>query len=340
MILRRFIVPKLAAVIQSWLARCCLSLAFGLFSLAAQADLRAQAQAIFGDGSRPVAEPAAAEVALGRKLFFDARIGVDGTSCASCHAAEHGGADGRATAIGAFGRQGSRNTPTIVDIVPQIAMHWTGDRRSLAHQAISSLTAPPAYAHETQQAAVNRMTELADLKADFERVYGEVSAENWGRALTAYQQALTTESDFDRFLQGRADLGEAAKRGLQNFMQIGCAGCHSGPLLGGQSYQKFGLVADYTRYTGSAEDIGRQQHTGKASDYRVFKVPPLKHAVQTAPYFHDGSVSQLSAAIDIMAKVQLGQTLSPAQVSDMVAFLTAASAPMPALLSPPELNRE
>ncbi len=77
------------------------------------------------------------------------------------------------------------------------------------------------------------------------------------------------------------------------------------------------------------------EFTGKESDRRVFKVPPLRHVVQTAPYFHDGSVAELKDAIDIMAKVQLGRTLSDDDNQAIQTFLQAVTAPMPAELQRP-----
>ncbi len=307
-------------------------------SAPASADaLQQQAQAVFGSGEAPPRQSSAAEAALGRVLFFDTRIGRDGTNCGTCHEQSKGGADGRKTALGAFGRQGKRNTPTIVDIVPQISMHWTGDRESLADQAIRALTAPPAYAHASTDEALAVIKALPDLNEGFNALYDDgVTAANWGKALSAYQEHLVTTSAFDRYLQGDAQaLNAAQKEGLKTFINTGCAGCHNGRLLGGTSYQKFGIVADYTQYTGSQEDIGRMAFTGKESDRRVFKVPPLRHVVQTAPYFHDGSVAELKDAIDIMAKVQLGRTLSDDDNQAIQTFLQAVTAPMPAELQRP-----
>lgn len=312
---------------------------FLMIASLSQADaLQEQAQALFGDGQPPVMNYSEAEAELGRLLFFDDRIGRDGTHCGSCHLYSEGGADGRKTAKGAFGREGNRNVPTVVDIVPQLSMHWSGDRASLAEQATRALTAPPAYAHDTTEEAIAVINKLPDLTAKFEKVYPEgVSVENWGKALSAYQESLVTTSDFDRYLQGDENaLNEAQTEGLKTFMNTGCATCHNSRILGGTSYQKFGVFADYTKYTNSKEDVGRMAFTGKESDRRVFKVPPIRHAVKTAPYFHDGSIAELKDAVQIMAKVQLGKTLSEKENQAILTFLQAASAPMPEAMRQPE----
>ncbi|HEY9033662.1 MAG TPA: cytochrome c peroxidase [Pseudomonadales bacterium] len=166
--------------------------------------------------------------------------------------------------------------------------------------------------HPDLPSALAAIRLLPDLQARFAALYKDgVTAANWGRALTAYQERLLTTSAFDRFLQGESTALDAGQQhGLQVFIDSGCAGCHNGRLLGGSSYQRFGMVDDYTRHTGSPEDIGRMALTGNEADRRVFKVPSLRHAVQTAPYFHDGSVASLDKAITIMAQVQLGKQLA------------------------------
>jgi cytochrome c peroxidase len=50
----------------------------------------------------------------------------------------------------------------------------------------------------------------------------------------------------------------------------------------------------------------------------------------TPPYFHDGSVATLPAAVRVMARVQLGKPLTEDQVGDIVAFLQTLTGPLPA----------
>jgi cytochrome c peroxidase len=56
---------------------------------------------------------------------------------------------------------------------------------------------------------------------------------------------------------------------------------------------------------------------------------------KTAPYFHDGSVERLDRAVQVMAAVQLGQTLDDATVSDIVAFLESLTGEIPTHYAPP-----
>ena len=123
-----------------------------------------------------------------------------------------------------------------------------------------------------------------------------------------------TPAPFDRFLAGDDNALSAQQRaGLRAFTANGCAGCHSGALLGGTMTVKFGLVKDYWLETGSAKvDLGRFAASKKEEDKYVFRVPMLRNVAKTAPYFHDGSVDSLERAVRIMASVQLGRKLDDA----------------------------
>lgn len=53
----------------------------------------------------------------------------------------------------------------------------------------------------------------------------------------------------------------------------------------------------------------------------VFKVPGLRNIKLTSPYFHDGSISSLEQAVELMADLQLNKKLSKQQINDIVSFL-------------------
>jgi cytochrome c peroxidase len=155
--------------------------------------------------------------------------------------------------------------------------------------------------------------------------------DNFAMAVGAFERTLVTPGPFDAFLKGdQAALDQTAKRGLKTFMDMGCAGCHAGPYLGGQMYQMFGITAPYWQYTRSAEkDDGRYAVTKNEADRYVFKVPVLRNVAKTPPYFHDGAVDRLEDAVWIMGKVQLGKTLTKKEVKDIGAFFDALTGEIP-----------
>jgi cytochrome c peroxidase len=94
--------------------------------------------------------------------------------------------------------------------------------------------------------------------------------------------------------------------------------------------QKFGVTKDYWLETGSEKpDPGRFAITNKEEDRYVFRVPMLRNVAKTPPYFHDGSVERLDAAVRIMATVQLGRTLAPEAIGSIVSFLESLSGEVP-----------
>jgi cytochrome c peroxidase len=159
-----------------------------------------------------------------------------------------------------------------------------------------------------------------------------VTAENWGKAIGAYERTLVTPSRFDQYLAGKTDSLSANERaGLKKFINVGCADCHGGVGVGGSQFSKFGVKEDYWKATRSQEpDKGRFIVTKDPADEYVFKVPGLRNVEMTPPYFHDGSVGALSDAVRVMARVQLGEKLSDADTDAIVSFLKSLTGKLPA----------
>lgn len=307
---------------------------------AAETGLRARALAVFkplpSDMATPDTPITPERVALGRMLFFEPRASADGTvSCARCHLPQLYGTDGLAKPIGAEHRVNARNSPTVLNAALQITAHWRGDRRSVEDQATKALVGPPSFGNPSYEAAMARLEAIPGYPPLFARAFPNeadpVTADNWGKAIGAYERTLVTPSPFDAWLTGDdAALSPAAQAGLREFMQVGCAGCHGGAGVGGGMYQKFGVVEDYWKATGSASiDKGRFDVTHDQADTYVFKVPSLRNVAMTPPYFHDGSVATLPEAVRVMARVQLGRTLTDAQVGSLVAFLESLTGRLP-----------
>jgi cytochrome c peroxidase len=165
-----------------------------------------------------------------------------------------------------------------------------------------------------------------------------VSPANYGAALQAYQRTLVTPAAFDSYLAGDADaLTVDQKQGLDLFISAGCAACHGGKLLGGESLQRFGIVEDYWTATGSDDiDLGLFTLTGEDRHRYVFRTPMLRNITRTGPYFHDGSVGNLREAVHVMATVQLGRALSASEVDRIVAFFESLTGEIPPNYAPPE----
>jgi cytochrome c peroxidase len=101
-------------------------------------------------------------------------------------------------------------------------------------------------------------------------------------------------------------------------------------------YQKFGLFGNYWDLTKSAKiDNGRFDVTKNEADKYMFKVPSLRNIEMTYPYFHDGSVADLSEAVRIIAKAELNKDLILAEIADIVTFLKSLTGKVPQDLATP-----
>jgi len=311
-----------------------------------ESELLARAQAIFKPLPKTAATPdrpiTPERVALGRALFFETRVSTDGKqSCAQCHQPMFYGTDALAESVGNQGKIIPRNVPTVFNTALQFAQHYGGNRVDVEEQAVKALPSKLAYGNADLAEAEARLRAIPGYRELFERAFpGEaepVTAQNWGLAIGAYERTLLTPAPFDSYLAGNVSaIDSKAKRGLDKFISFGCVGCHSGVVVGGQMYQKFGITQNYWELTGSTEkelfkgrDKGRFQDTKDEADAYMFKVQQLRNVAVTPPYFHDGSVATLPQAVRIMAKLQLGRDLGDDDVSDIVAFLETLTGDVP-----------
>src|SRR3954463_10694155 len=304
----------------------------------AEEALRRESAGVLGEIKAARTAPSA-QIELGRALFWDARVSLDGkTACASCHPASDWGADRRPFSPDARGALTSRHSPTVFNAATQPMTRWLADRKDAADQAEGSLIGSLGFAsREAALAKLRELGEAAQFRAAFPQDGEPLSTRNYGLALDAYEATLVTPAAFDRFLAGDdGALSERQKAGLRAFLSIGCARRPNGAHLGGAMLSKFGVVKDYWLETGSKKvDPGRYAVTKKEEDRYVFRVPMLRNIAKTAPYFHDGSVETLERAVRIMASVQLGRTLDERTVADVVSFLEALTGEVPSSYAPP-----
>lgn len=274
---------------------------------------------------------------LGNRLFNDRRLSGDGSmSCASCHNLLGGGDDNRPTAVGFQGEALPFNTPTVFNVGLSVAQFWDGRVATLEEQAEIPIVNPAEMGGDWQQ-ILRRLRADKTLVADFKRSYTSgLTKENVINAIATFERALVTVgSPFDRYLRGETTaISEDAKKGHSLFTDIGCVTCHQGQAVGGNLFQKFGILKAYydDPDQSASEDRGRFNVTSRSADLHRFKVPSLRHAAKTSPYFHDGSIESLDDAIQIMAEHQLGITLTDAEVSCIHAFLESLEGEVPAFV--------
>ena len=276
-----------------------------------------------------------AKVALGKMLFFEPRLSKSGAiSCNSCHNLMTSGTDNLPSSIGHGWKLGPINSPTVYNSRYNLAQFWDGRAKNLTEQAGGPI-ANPGEMGATHEQAVSVLQSIPDYQRLFKDVYGHdrVTIADVQDAIASFEDTLVTpNSRFDQWLKGddRA-LSAGELKGYETFKAKGCIGCHNGPGVGGTSFQKFGVVKPYPGNNGPGTPQGRYEVTKNESDRYVFKVPLLRNVELTAPYFHDGSEWSLAEAVKTMGSLQLGQTLTEAETTAIVAFLKTLTGDRPKL---------
>lgn len=268
----------------------------------------------------------APRVALGKTLFDDKRLSKDDTvACVTCHGLDKGGTDQEAVATGVGDQKGPINSPTVFNAVFNVKQFWDGRAVDLKDQAAGPVTNPIEMAAKWED-VIEKLNKDAALKAAFEKEYpAGFSKDTITDAIAIFEKTLITpNAPFDKFLKGdAAAIGDDAKAGFALFKDTGCAACHAGKALGGQSFELMGRAGDYFADRGNVQeaDGGRFNETKKESDRHKFKVPTLRNIAVTFPYFHDAGAKTLEKAVLTMAKFQHGVEMQDADIAKIVAFL-------------------
>lgn len=240
-------------------------------------------------------------VALGRQLFFDERLSGDGSkSCYSCHVCEKGLTDGLPKAIGAFGKQLPRSSPTLWNIGYHKEFYWDGRSGSLEKQAMAAWQGGNMGAKDKEAEIAARINALQGYKSQFQKLFNsDATPENMMQAISAYERTIiTADTPWDKWKAGdESALQGQVKRGWEVFLEAKCDNCHSGVLFTDQQYHNVGVGMDKPE---AEQDKGRFNATKKPEDTGAFKTPTLRDVARSAPYFHDGSAATLEEAVDFM----------------------------------------
>ena len=265
-------------------------------------------------------------VELGERLFHEPRLSSDDSvSCASCHGIDTVmyGADPRQFSTGVAGRVGTRNSPTIFNSRFNFRQLWDGRARTLEDQ-LNGVIKVKSVMDSNWEQIIGKLKSDQSYVDDFAANYADgMTAENMVNAIVTYERSLITpDSPFDRYLNGdELAISDRQKNGYRLFKHYGCSACHQGINVGGNLFQVFGALRDVPGRSADEVDTGRFKQTGKEEDKFVFRVPSLRLAARTAPYFHDGSAATLEEAVNTMIYSQLGRKVPDSDRDDIIDFL-------------------
>ena len=301
----------------------------------------AAAPAAWSTNPRTGHAASAAEIQLGRSLFFEARLSSnDKVSCATCHRPDRGFADGLRFSVGVSGTPLKRHTPHLYNLAWSRTFFWDGRTSSLEDQAVMPIRHPDEMGMAGDTAA-EKLRGIATYAATFSEVYPKsgVTMGNIARSLAAFERTIVSrDSPADRYAAGdTAALDERALRGRTLFFgRARCSTCHGGLNFTDGLFHNTGVMGD---------DIGRAAFD-RVGEFqmrpypffqmrRAFKTPSLRNVALTAPYQHDGSEASLLEVVTFYNKggrdpQSYGKaldirplTLTDAELQDLVAFLEA-----------------
>lgn len=275
-----------------------------------------------------------AQVTLGERLFFDARLSADGkTRCASCHQPEKAFSDGLRVSQGSAGRLGTRNAPSLINVAFASSLFWDGRRDTLEAQVLDPFTNPNEHDLVSRDALVEKIDADKTYRKAFASAFGgdkeqTITAQRITQAISAYLRSLVAGgSPVDRFLYGgdKNALTPAAARGLELFRgRAGCAECHvigmHDALLSDGKFHSLGVGMEDIRprlamlttravrrnapldhtvlQDAELAELGRFLVTRDPHDIGKYKTPSLRNVGLTAPYMHNGKVATLEEAVE------------------------------------------
>jgi cytochrome c peroxidase len=304
---------------------CLLALALTVPLLAQSGGFSWNIPAPFPRPAVPADNPMTApKVELGRHLFYDKRMSVNGKeSCASCHRQESAFTDGRARAEGTTGEIHPRNSMSLTNIGYSPLLTWANpDLRSLEEQA-----EVPIFGTEPVELGLKGREGdfLGAIRRDpvYQRLFPQAfpgsdslfTVKNVAKAIAAFERTLVSvRSPYDRYKYGNdpGALSDAARRGELLFFSgehAGCFQCHgswnfSGPVRyeGGPAvnvpFFNTGLYNITAEFSYPPPNTGLERFTGRRADVGKFRAPTLRNVEVTGPYMHDGSIATLSEVID------------------------------------------
>ena len=237
---------------------------------------------------------------LGQKLFFDPILSKDKSiSCASCHKPEFAFADNRSFSLGMDDSIGTRNAPSIMNMLSRPYFFYDGRAATLEDQVITPIESPIEM-NLPYDIAVDRIQFSEDYQILFKKVYqSNPDSFNIANALAEFQRSLESNGSapHDLWLNGQdtSAMSASQQRGRDMFIsdEFRCFDCHFGPDFTGDEFRNIGLYDGETLV-----DKGRYDITKDSMDIGKFKVPGLRNVGLTAPYMHNGMMETLEEVMD------------------------------------------
>ncbi len=308
----------------------------------------------------PVANPLTkGKYELGRQLYFDPRVSLDGTvSCATCHNPAKGWTDQMPVSTGIGGQAGSRSAPTVLNTVYGRTMFWDGRAPSLEAQAQGPVQNPIEMGKQSYKEIIERLRQIPGYREQFEKVFGTtVTLDGMAKAIATFERvaAISGNSKYDKYKRDNNALSDSEKRGMVLFglrlnqddgfktdvvrQKANCTACHAGFNFTDEDFHNLGIGWEPGKGTspGTFKDLGRWAVEPFGARYDgsmgAFKTPTIRDIEKTAPYMHDGSLATLEQVMDhydkgghpnpALDKEMKKLNLTAREKADVIAFMKA-----------------
>lgn len=291
------------------------------------------------------------KVALGKLLFFDPILsGNKDVACATCHHPETGYAELLDISIGVNGKGLSskrsfnkpndipfvkRNAHTVINTAfngidinnkyePEEApMFWDDRVKSLEAQALEPIKALEEMRgrkyseEEILDEVVTRLSAIAEYQRLFRAAFDHepaINSVNLGKAIAAFERTIVTNnSRFDQFMRGDKNaISLSEKEGFELFKKVGCVNCHNGPMFSDYKMHVLG-VPENTKLV--------EPDSGFEGRY-AFRTASLRNLRFTAPYMHNGSLTNLQKVLEFYEDISFGKSRNPLVLKEQFDPLT------------------
>ena len=235
------------------------------------------------------------KIALGRSLFFDKRLSIDGSiACADCHRPEFAFTDRLSTSKGVNNQRAERNAPSILNSAFLQTIMFDAHLKTLELQVIVPIQEPTEMGHNMKQLIAFLKQDKYYQNAAKELFNREFDAWVLTRSIAAFERSLLSlNSPYDRYMKGhKKAMNSEQIEGMKLFNSLYCVNCHPAPYFTNFKAENNGLYLDY------GKDKGRFRINLDSADIGFFKTPSLRNIALTYPYMHDGSLNTLEDVLN------------------------------------------
>lgn len=233
----------------------------------------------------------------------------------------------RAVSVGANGKHGRRNAPTLTYIGEIPALHrnaegliaggffYDGRARRLTDQAKGPLFSQLEMGLPSPQALASRLSANPEYMTALARFFSPRVATDPDLLVRAVSESLAAfqrsrdfapfDSKYDRYLQGTAQLSRLEEHGRLLFFStlINCNSCHElgqtdAEIFTDYTYHNIGTPANPALGIRPDEGLAENPAAGDKAQHRgQFRVPTLRNIAVTGPYMHNGVFQELETVV-------------------------------------------